>query len=318
MKRRDARHRGRQQLSTTIPSSLRQTTIPSSLRHEKESHMPHVRKWFTTTTLLAVTAVVVGGVIASSAFSAATRPGAASQTGCTKSSGTLKYGIAGAGIAQLDPNTISFAGQFPLQFTLYNGLTKYAKDNEVVGDLATSWYVRNNLKNWYFNLRKGVRYSTGRAFTANDVRANILRVLDPKVTSQQKANAKDIRSVRVLSPTKLVIRLGHPSALLPAALVDIKMSDTQNVSTLATSGTGTGPYKVASFVPNQSLALIPNQYHFGGRACLQRIEFVREPDPTAMVTDFKAGNLDVIWQVRPSDTETVRQAGSILKPLGGV
>ena len=280
--------------------------------------MPHVRKWFTTTTLLAVTAVVVGGVIASSAFSAATRPGAASQTGCTKSSGTLKYGIAGAGIAQLDPNTISFAGQFPLQFTLYNGLTKYAKDNEVVGDLATSWYVRNNLKNWYFNLRKGVRYSTGRAFTANDVRANILRVLDPKVTSQQKANAKDIRSVRVLSPTKLVIRLGHPSALLPAALVDIKMSDTQNVSTLATSGTGTGPYKVASFVPNQSLALIPNQYHFGGRACLQRIEFVREPDPTAMVTDFKAGNLDVIWQVRPSDTETVRQAGSILKPLGGV
>jgi len=267
---------------------------------------------------LAMATVVVGGGVTTSARSAITAEEALMQTGCTRSQGTLKYGIAGAGIAQLDPNTINFAGQFPLQFTLYNGLTKYAKDNEVVGDLATSWYVRNNLKNWYFNLRKGVRYSTGRPFTAADARANILRVLDPRVPSQQRANARDIRSVRVINPHKLVIRLGTPSAILPTALVDIKMSDTQNVATLPSSGTGTGPYRVASFVPNQSLVLTPNQYHFGGRACLARIEFVREPDPTAMVTNFRSGNLDVIWQVPPSAADTVRQAGRIIKPLGGV
>lgn len=280
--------------------------------------MPDSRKLLASVTLLAAAAVVVGGGVASSSPSAVSVTSAATQTGCASSRGSLRYGIAGAGISQLDPNTINFAGQFPLQSTLYNGLTQYGKDNEVIPDLATRWYPRNNLKTWYFVLRKGVRYSSGRAFTANDARANILRVLDPKVPSQQRANAKDIRSVRVLSPTKLLIRLGHPSALLPAAMVDIKMSDTQNVATLATSGTGTGPYKVGSFVPNQSLVLVPNPYWFGGKACLQRIEFVREPDPTAMVTDFKAGNLDVIWQVRPTDVATVRQAGTILKPLGGV
>ena len=280
--------------------------------------MLHARKLLPALALVAVSAAIAGAVVASSARSAGTVHQAASATGCTTPKGTLKYGIAGAGIAQLDPNTISFAGQFPLQFTLYNGLTKYDKSNNVVGDLATKFYPTNNLKNWTFILRKGVRYSDGRPFTAEDARANILRVLDPKVPSQQRANAKDIRSVKARNATTLVIRLGHPSALLPAAMVDIKMSDTNNASTLAMSGTGTGPYKVGSFVPNQSLTLVPNPYSFNGKACLQSIQFIREPDPTAMVTDFKAGNLDVIWQVRPSDTATVAQAGSIVKPDGGV
>jgi peptide/nickel transport system substrate-binding protein len=142
-------------------------------------------------------------------------------------------------------------------------------------------------------------------------------VLDPAVPSQQRANAKDIRSVRVLNPYLIRIKLGSPSAILPNALVDIKMSDTNNVADLAKSGTGTGPYKVASFVPNQSLALVPNPNHFAGRACLQRIEFVREPDPTAMVTDFRAGNLDMIWQVRPTDVQAVTSSKTaFLAPKG--
>ena len=205
----------------------------------------------------------------------------------------------------------------PLQTLLYNGLSKYDRNMNVVPDLATKWRASKDLKTWFFTLRKGVKYSTGRAFTAEDARANILRVLDPKVPSQQRANAKDIRSARVLNPYLLRIKLGSPSAILPNALVDIKMSDTKDVENLAKSGTGTGPYKVGSFVPNQSLTLVPNPHHFGGRACLQRIEFVRSPDPTAMVTDFRAGNLDMIWQVRPTDVPALRSSGtSFLAPKG--
>ena len=275
------------------------------------------RKLLAVTAALAVVAVAGGSTVVTSARSAPAAYAISAATGCTSSKGTLKYGIAGAGIAQLDPNTIYFAGQVPLQTLLYNGLSKYDRNMDVVPDLATKWRASKDLKTWFFTLRKGVKYSTGRAFTANDVRANILRVLDPAVPSQQRANAKDIRSVRVLNPYLIRIKLGSPSAILPNALVDIKMSDTNNVADLAKSGTGTGPYKVASFVPNQSLALVPNPNHFGGRACLQRIEFVREPDPTAMVTDFRAGNLDMIWQVRPTDVQAVTSSKTaFLAPKG--
>lgn len=276
-----------------------------------------------TRKLLAVSAAVIaaavaGGAVVTSAESAPTAYAGSAATGCTSSKGSMKYGIAGAGISQLDPNTINFAGQVPLQTLLYNGLAKYNRSMEVVPDLATKWRASSDLKTWWFTLRKGVKYSTGRAFTAEDARANILRVLDPKVPSQQRANAKDIRSVRVLNPYLLRIKLGSPSAILPNALVDIKMSDTQNVADLPRSGTGTGPYKVGSFTPNLSLTLVPNPFHFGGRACISRIEFVRSPDPTAMVTDFRARNLDMIWQVRPTDVPSLRGTPGIsfLAPKG--
>jgi peptide/nickel transport system substrate-binding protein len=275
------------------------------------------RKLLAVTAALAVVAVAGGGAVVTSAQSAPAAYAISAATGCTSSKGTLKYGIAGAGISQLDPNTINFAGQVPLQTLLYNGLAKYNRSMDVVPDLATKWRASKDLKTWFFTLRKGVKYSTGRAFTAQDVRDNILRVLDPNVPSQQRANAKDIRSVRVINPYLVRIKLGSPSAILPNALVDIKMSDTKDVANLAKSGTGTGPYKVGSFVPNLSLTLVPNPNHFGGRACLQRIEFVRSPDPTAMVTDFRAGNLDMIWQVRPTDVPAVRSSRTaFLAPKG--
>ena len=214
--------------------------------------------------LIAATIAIAVGATAP-ARSAETRATALSATGCTSSKGKLRYGIAGAGIAQLDPNTINFAGQAPLQTLLYNGLTRYDRNMNVVPDLATKWRSSADLKTWWFTLRKGVKYSNGRAFTPDDVRDNILRVLDPKVPSQQRANAKDIRSVRVISPTLIRMKLGSPSALLPNALVDIKMSDTQDVANLAKSGTGTGPYKVGNFVPNQSLTLVPNPIPLRGQ-----------------------------------------------------
>ncbi|NUT55398.1 MAG: ABC transporter substrate-binding protein [Thermoleophilia bacterium] len=275
------------------------------------------RKLLAVTAALTVAAIVAGGAAVTSAHSAPAAYAVSAATGCTSSKGTMKYGIAGAGISQLDPNTINFAGQVPLQTLLYNGLAKYDRNMDVIPDLASKWRASKDLKTWWFTLRKGVKYSTGRAFTAEDARANILRVLDPKVPSQQRANAKDIRSVRVLNPYLLRIKLGSPSAILPNALVDIKMSDTNNVADLARSGTGTGPYKVGSFTPNLSLTLVPNPNHFGGRACISRIEFVRSPDPTAMVTDFRARNLDMIWQVRPTDVPALKSAGtSFLAPKG--
>ena len=266
---------------------------------------------------LCVTATTVAVTSAAGSPALIGKSAALAADGCTKSKGTLTYGIAGAGVSQLDPNTINFAGQAPLQTLLYNALTKYDKSMNVVGDLAPSWRTSKDLKTWWFNLRKNARYALGRPFTAEDARANILRVLDPNVPSQARTNVKDIRSVRVISTYQLLIKLGSPSALLPNALVDVKMSDTADVPNLAKSGNGTGPYKVADFVPNQSITLVPSPNWFGGKACLASIKFVREPDSTAMVTDFKGGNLDMIWQVRPTDVPAVQSSGTyFLQPKG--
>jgi peptide/nickel transport system substrate-binding protein len=271
-------------------------------------------------TLLVPSLVVAAAVTVAVASAApAKHAGATAATApCKTSTGTLTYGIAGAGVPQLDPNTISFAGQAPLQTLLYDGLTKYNPSMEVVPDLATKWRFSKDLKTWWFTLRKDARYANGRPFTADDARANILRVLDPNVPSQARVNVKDIRSVRVITKNQLRIKLGSPSALLPNALVDVRMSDTADVANLSKSGIGTGPYTVTDFVPNQSVTLVPNQHWFGGKPCIAKIQFVREPDPTAMVTDFKGGNLDVIWQVPPGSVPAVQSDRSSFLTAKGV
>ena len=101
---------------------------PRPSPNEEGIEMSGMRKLLAATAGLAVVAAAGGGAVVTSAHSAPAALAAVSATGCTSSKGTLKYGIAGAGIAQLDPNTINFAGQAPMQTLLYNGLAKYDRN----------------------------------------------------------------------------------------------------------------------------------------------------------------------------------------------
>jgi peptide/nickel transport system substrate-binding protein len=230
--------------------------------------------------------------------------------------GSITYGIAGAGITALDPNTISFAGQEPLQTLLFNALTKYTPQGMVVPDLATAWKVSKDLKTWEFTLRQGVEYADGRPFTSADVVANVKRVLDPKVASQSRGEIAMVKSVTPVGKYGVKFQLASPNSLLDVALTDVKMSDTSDPKTINTNGNGTGPYKVSSFVPDQTLTLVPNSNYFGPPACIAQITFQRESDPTAMVTDFTGGKLDMIWQVPPADLPQVQSDSnaSVLQP----
>jgi peptide/nickel transport system substrate-binding protein len=241
---------------------------------------------------LAVAAAATGTLVGVSNSPAST----SASTATCKPKGTLTYGISGAGISQLDPTTAAFSGQLPLQSLLYNSLTEYTPTGKVVPDLATKWKHSADLKTWWFFLRRDVKYASGRPFTSADVVANVLRNLDPKVPSLWRPPIQDIRSARAISKYEVRFKLGGPNGSLPEALVQIEMSDLQNTAQLDKTGNGTGPYKVANFVPGQTLTLVPNKLYYGPQACMQQIVFTREPDPTSMVTDFTSGKLSVIWQ----------------------
>jgi peptide/nickel transport system substrate-binding protein len=243
------------------------------------------------TVVAAATALVVVSVGVSTS-PASTRAATAS----CQAKGTLTYGISGAGISQLDPTTAAFSGQLPLQSLLYNSLTEYTPTGKVVPDLATKWKHSTDLKTYWFFLRHDVKYANGRPFTSADVVANVLRNLDTSVPSLWRPPIQDVRSVRAINKYEIRFKLGGPSGDLPEALVPVEMSDLTNMAQLDKAGNGTGPYKVTNFVPGQTLTLVPNTLYYGPKACMKQIVFVREPDPTSMVTDFTSGKLSVIWQ----------------------
>ena len=63
---------------------------------------------------------------------------------------------------------------------VFNGLIKYDKDVNIVGDLAESWEISRDGLVITFHLRKGVRWHDGRPFTAADVLYTYRVTVDPE------------------------------------------------------------------------------------------------------------------------------------------
>src|SRR6185503_17128387 len=64
---------------------------------------------------------------------------------------------------------------------LFDGLTRFTPDARVIPALATSWETSPDGLTWTFHLRRGVTFTDGTPFVAQQVLASWQRVLDPKV-----------------------------------------------------------------------------------------------------------------------------------------
>jgi len=63
-------------------------------------------------------------------------------------------------------------------YSVYDRLTQYDINHVVQPMLAESWDVATDFMSIKFNLRKGMQWHTGRDFTSDDVKWNLLRVRD--------------------------------------------------------------------------------------------------------------------------------------------
>ena len=62
--------------------------------------------------------------------------------------------------------------QFITQGMVYEGLVNYGENGEILPSLAESWDVSKDGKTYTFHLRKGVKFSDGSDFNANNVKKN--------------------------------------------------------------------------------------------------------------------------------------------------
>lgn len=109
---------------------------------------------------LGASTAMISSLLASAGASAAETP---------KNGGTLRLGLGGGSTTDsIDIGSYTNSVMIDVAHGLFNGLVEWGEDGKPKPDLASSWEAKNGAKEWIFNLRKGVKFSNGQEFTADD------------------------------------------------------------------------------------------------------------------------------------------------------
>lgn len=183
---------------------------------------------------------------------------------------------------------------------IYNGLVKYDKDMNIVGDLAESWDISQNGLAITFHLRKGVKWHDGQPFTAADVLYTYQVTVDPKTPTAYAGDFLKVKKAEALDDYTFRVTYDKPfapaliswsSSILPKHLLqgrDITKS------TLSRHPVGTGPYKFKEWVSGQKIVLVSNPDCFEGQPYIDgRITRII-PDTATMFLELRAQNLGMM------------------------
>jgi peptide/nickel transport system substrate-binding protein len=192
---------------------------------------------------------------------------------------------------------------------------------KTVPALARSWTVSADGRRYTLELRRGVRFSDGQAFDADDVVFSFACYLDERNHSPQRdlliVGGKPIVA-RKLGPHRVSIEMEQPYAVaerlfdglamlpehrLGAAQRDGRLAEAWGLGTPPAELAGLGPFRLKSYVPGQRVVLERNPHYWkvdaaGGRLpYLDELVFLIVPTEDADVIRFQAGDTDLITRV---------------------
>lgn len=195
--------------------------------------------------------------------------------------------------SSLDP--ISKGRVFQITEKIMNRLVRPGLDGKPQADLAISWEANADATVWTFKLRDGVTFHDGSSFDAGDVVYSLNRVLDPESDSPARSAVKMITAVEALDNMTVQITLDTPFADMPLQLMDYRLRIIPEGAgdTIATTGIGTGPFKVESFDAEGTTVLVANMDYWEGAPGVARMEVIGIPDGQARLQALLGGQIDM-------------------------
>ncbi len=196
------------------------------------------------------------------------------------------------------PVLVSDSASGEITGLIYNGLVKYDKDINLVGDLAEKWDISDDNLRVRFYLRKDVKWQDGKPFTSKDVDFTYRLIVDPKTPTAYATDFLRVKELRVLDDYTVEAVYEKPYA--PAlgswgqAMHPAHLLEGQDVtkSPLKRNPVGTGPYRFVEWKIQDRIILDSNHDYFEGRPYIDRVMTRVIPDLATMFLELKAGRLD--------------------------
>src|SRR5688500_1220960 len=146
---------------------------------------------------------------------------------------------------------------------VYESLTQYDEKLNLQPALAEKWEVSPDGKTYTFFLRKGVKWHDGSEFVADDLKYWHERMMAAETVAPYKNWFDTIEKIEVVdkNTAKAIMNKPYPplmatfAALRGGAIIQAGAAEKSN---LATTAVGTGPFKLAEYVPQSHLRFVKN------------------------------------------------------------
>jgi peptide/nickel transport system substrate-binding protein len=195
--------------------------------------------------------------------------------------------------------------------------------------LARSWTVSPEGRRFTLSLRRGVRFSDGQPFDADDVLFSFKVYLDEKMGSPQRdlliVGGMPI-AVRKVDPYTVQVDLAEPYAsaerlfdsiaMLPRHLLEVPYNEGRlarmwTVGTPADAFAGLGPFRVRDYAAGQRLTLERNPFFWKTDRAgnhlpyFDRLVFVFVPSEDAQAVRFQSGDADVTTRLSATNFDAL-------------
>lgn len=181
---------------------------------------------------------------------------------------------------------------------IYNGLVKYDKNINLVGELAERWEISEDNLKIRFYLRKDVTWQDGTPFTSKDVEYTYRIYVDPKTPTAYATDFLRVKEFRIIDDHTVEVIYEKPYApalaswgqsMLPSHLLEGKeITD----SPLKRNPVGTGPYRFKEWNTGEKTLLESYHNYFEGRPYIDQVLTRVIPDLATMFLELKASRLD--------------------------
>jgi len=201
---------------------------------------------------------------------------------------------------------------------IFNGLVKYDTDLSVIGDLAESWDISPDGLVITFHLRKGVKWTDGVEFTADDVMFGYQTIINEKTPTAYQEDYRQVKKAEV--PDKYTFRATYEKPFAPAltswgnlVIIPKHLLEGKDITktNFGRKPVGLGPYKLSKWTSGQELLLESNKDYFEGMPYIDRYVYRIIPDPATMFLELQAGGIDMmgltpIQYTKQTDTDFFR------------
>jgi len=259
----------------------------------------------------------------------------------------LRIGMTAADVPRtLGQPDQGFEGNRFTGIPMYDSLTQwdlssYDNPSVLIPALATSWVVNaDDQTKWTFKLRDDVKFHDGSPFNADAVVWNVEKVLnegalhfDPSQVGVTASRMPTLRSAKKIDDFTVELTSSEPDAFLPINLTNLFMASPvqwkakfdavpadvtdpaerakQAWIAFASDASGTGPFKMDSFVPRERVEVVKNPTYWDPKRMAQvdRVIMMPMPEANARTAALLSGQVDWIEAPAPDALPQIQARG---------